>query len=111
MKAGYLKAVDAGIERMKALSQRVYGRMIPQVLSTHLGAWSAATLPDVIARLDAAGAHYVPLARAQADPAYQASGKWVGKGVVMERTATWSGVDLDGIAAAAPAGDVGAMCR
>ena len=111
MKAGYLAAVDAGIVRMKALSQRVHGRMIPQVLLTHLGAWSAATLPDVMARLDAAGARYVPLAQVQADPAYQASGKWVGNGVLMERTATARGIDIGGIAAAAPVGDVGAMCR
>ena len=111
MKAHYLKAVDVGIERMKALSQRVYGRMIPQVLLTHLGAWSAATLPEVMARLDAAGAHYVPLAQAQADPAYQASGKWVGNGVLMERTASERGIDIGGIAAAAPVGDVGGLCR
>jgi peptidoglycan/xylan/chitin deacetylase (PgdA/CDA1 family) len=111
MKAGYLTAVDAGIERMKALSQRVYGRMIPQVLLTHLGAWSAATLPDVMARLDAAGARYVPLARAQADPAYRKSGKWVGNGSLMERTATGRGTDINAIAPAPPVGDVGAICR
>ena len=57
--------MDAGIARMKALSERVYGRVIPQVLLTHMGAWSAATLPGVMARLDAAGARYVPLAQAQ----------------------------------------------
>lgn len=111
MKAGYLKAVDVGIERMKAMSQRVYGRMIPQVLLTHLGAWSAATMPEVMARLDSAGAHYVPLARAQADPAYQASGKWVGNGLLMERTATDRGIGIGGIVAPVPAGDVAAMCR
>ena len=111
MKAWYLKAVDAGIGRMKALSQRVYGRMIPQVLLTHLGAWSAATLPDVMARLDAAGASYVPLEQAQADPAYQASGKWIGNGVLMERTAIDRGIDIGGIAAPARAGDIEAMCR
>jgi hypothetical protein len=111
MKVQYLQAVDAGIDRMKAMSQRVYGRMIPQVLLTHLGAWSAATLPDVMARLDAAGAHYVPLAQAQADPAYRESGQWVGNGVLMERTATERRIGIGGITAPAPVGAVGAMCR
>lgn len=41
---------------MKTMSQAVYGRMVPQVLLTHLGAWSAATLPQVMEKLDAAGA-------------------------------------------------------
>jgi hypothetical protein len=98
-------------DNLTALSQRVYGRMIPQVLLTHFGAWSSATLPHVMARLDAAGAHYVTLPRAQADPAYQASGKWVGNGVLIERTAVERGIDIGGIAAPAPAADVAAICR
>ncbi|SDF73759.1 MULTISPECIES: hypothetical protein [unclassified Duganella] len=44
------------------------------MLLTHLGGWSAVTLPDVMARLDAAGARYVTLQQAQADPAYAETG-------------------------------------
>lgn len=43
MKRGYLRNVDRGIAGMKANSMRVYGRVIPQVLLTHLGGWSAVT--------------------------------------------------------------------
>lgn len=70
MTAHYLRGVDAGITQALAESQAVYGRTIPLVLLTHLGGFSAATLPDVLARLKAAGARFVPLAQAQADPAY-----------------------------------------
>jgi peptidoglycan/xylan/chitin deacetylase (PgdA/CDA1 family) len=111
MKSQYLKRVDEGIRRMKALSQRVYGRMVPQVLLTHLGAWSAATLPDVMARLDAAGAHYVPLAQAQADPAWQDTGPRSGDGVLMERKALESGIGIGDIPGPAPLGNVEGLCR
>jgi hypothetical protein len=74
MKAQYLKGVDEEIVRMKSASQQVYGRVIPQVLLTHLGAFSAVTLDDVLKRLDAAGARYVTLHQAQADPAYNHPG-------------------------------------
>jgi peptidoglycan/xylan/chitin deacetylase (PgdA/CDA1 family) len=111
MKAQYLNGVDAGIARMKALSQRVYGRMIPQVLLTHIGAWSAVTLPEVMARLDAAGAHYVPLAQAQADPAYTSGDRRAGDGAIMDRKARESGIDLAGIPASAPIGNLDTLCR
>jgi peptidoglycan/xylan/chitin deacetylase (PgdA/CDA1 family) len=90
MKAHYLNAVDRGIAGMKAASRQVYGRVIPQVLLTHLGGWSALTLPDVLVRLDAAGARYVTLAEAQADPAYRE----VGSGSVIARTARKKGISI-----------------
>lgn len=104
MQAHYLRHVDAEIARMKSTSRQVYGRVIPQVLLTHVGAWSAATLPAVLDRLDAAGARYVTLAQAQADPAYAGAAG----GVVTERAAAAQGmtlpaavvdrsIDLDGI--------------
>jgi hypothetical protein len=84
---------------------RVFGRVIPQVLLTHLGGWSALTLPDVMARLDAAGARYITLAQAQADPAYAIAGG----GSVIARVAQEKGVTL--APAAAPGLDVQALCR
>ncbi|MDT7838887.1 glycoside hydrolase family 2 TIM barrel-domain containing protein [Aquabacterium sp. OR-4] len=74
LRAHYLAVVDAGIARLRADSLAVFGRVIPQVLVTHLGAFSAATLPELLARLRAAGARFVPLAQAQADPAYADAG-------------------------------------
>jgi sialate O-acetylesterase len=108
MKAHYLKGVERGIADLKAASRQVYGRVIPQVLLTHLGGWSAATLPDVMARLDAAGARYVTLAQAQADPAYQEHGG----GSVVARTARKNGIRIaDTAADDAPAIDLKQLCR
>jgi len=102
MKAAYLDGVDAGIARMRKVSMRVYGRMVPQVLLTHLGAWSAATLPDVLRRLDAAGARYVTLAKAQADPAYAGAQVLPGGGGIMDRTAKARAIDLTDLSNVAP---------
>lgn len=111
MKAGYLQRVDAIIARTRAQSQRVYGRMIPQVLLTHMGPWGAATLPAVMARLDAAGARYVTLEQVQADAAYRAPSPRAGNGMLMDRRAQDGGIDLAGLPVVPPVGDLGALCR
>ncbi|MNY62747.1 hypothetical protein D3C86_1996190 [compost metagenome] len=85
----------------------MYGRVIPQVLLTHLGGWSAVLLPDVMARLNAAGARYVTLAQAQSDPAYAVTGG----GSLISRTAGLKGIRLADRKPAAPPLDVGKLCR
>ncbi|TFW34640.1 polysaccharide deacetylase family protein [Massilia horti] len=107
MKAQYLKGVDDNIARMKAVSQRVYGRVIPQVLLTHIGGWSAIMLPEVMAKLDAAGAHYVTLAQAQSDPAYAETDG----GTVMSRAAAKKGINISDIPAAQPKNNINLLCR
>lgn len=108
MKAQYFRAVERGIAGMKAASMQVYGRVIPQVLLTHIGGWSALTLPEVLARLDAAGAHYVTLAEAQADPAYRE----FGGGSVVARTAKKRGIKIaDVVDGPTPGIDVKQLCR
>jgi hypothetical protein len=62
---------------------QVYGRVVPQVLLAHVGAWGAATLPDVLDPLEAAGARYITLPQALSDPAYSSPGD----GMLIERTA------------------------
>jgi peptidoglycan/xylan/chitin deacetylase (PgdA/CDA1 family) len=111
MKAAYLRRVDEQIARTKALSQRVYGRMVPQVLLTHLGAWSAATLPQVLDRLDAAGARYVPLAQAQSDAVYRATGPAAGNNILLERRARELAVDTGGLPVVTPVGKLDGVCR
>ena len=111
MKAAYLRGIDEGIARMRALSARIYGRMAPQVLLTHLGGWSAVMLPEVMARLDAAGARYVTLARAEADPAYVAAERLPGGGGIMDRTAHARGVDLSGLPEPRVLAGVDRLCR
>lgn len=97
LKLNYLGRVDASIARMKALSQAVYGRLIPQVLVIHIGGFSAVTLDDMLDRLDAAGARYVTLAQAQRDPAYAETDPRAGDGTIMERTAHEKNIDISRI--------------
>jgi peptidoglycan/xylan/chitin deacetylase (PgdA/CDA1 family) len=111
MKADYLRSVDEGIVWMKAASKATYGRVIPQVLLTHVGGWSAMMLPEVMARLDAAGAHYVPLAKAEADPAYAMADRLPGGGGIMERYAKAQGVDLSKLGHPAPPRNLATLCR
>jgi hypothetical protein len=111
MKASYYRRIDQQLARTKAMSQRVYGRMIPQVLLTHMGAWSAATLPEVMKRLDAAGARYVTLDQVQADAAYRIPSPRAGHGEMIERRAQDAGIDLAGLPAVEPVGNLDALCR
>jgi peptidoglycan/xylan/chitin deacetylase (PgdA/CDA1 family) len=109
MKRQYLRNVDRGILNMKTQSRQVFGRVIPQVLLTHLGGWSAVTMPEVMARLDAAGAHYVTLAEAESDPAYALQGG----GSLIARAAKDKGVKLTSVAVKdeEPELDIKALCR
>ena len=111
MKAGYYRRVDQQLARIKALSQRVYGRMIPQVFLTHMGGWSAVTLPEVMKRMDAAGAHFVPLDQVQADAAYRMPGPQTFHGEMMERRARDANIDLSGLPTVEPVGNLDAVCR
>lgn len=88
----YLRGVDHGINQALADSQTLYGRTIPLVLLTHMGAFSAVTLPDVLTRLKAAGAKFVPLAQAQADTAYAR----FGGGTLFAREARARKIELPG---------------
>jgi len=81
------------------------------VLLTHLGAWSAATLPDVMRRLDAAGARYVALDGAQSDAAYREPSPRAGNGALMERRAQDAGIRVDGLPVVEPVPSFDAVCR
>ena len=111
MKRHYLAVVDQAIARAKANAQRVHGRPIPHVLLLHVGAWTADTLPDVMARLDAAGARYIPLAQAEADPAYAQAEALPGGGGIIERVAQAQGIALPAAPSPAPEIDLRQACR
>ena len=59
--------IDAG----RQTAHLVFGRDISHVLLLHLGAFSDAILPDVLAMLQQKGFKLVTLEEAQKDPAYQ----------------------------------------
>ena len=111
MKDRYLTAVRAEIVRMKAMSQKVYGRMIPQVLLTHIGSFASVMLPQVLDELDKAGAHYVTLEQAESDPAYAETDPRAGEGSLMERTAGEKGIDLSGLPASVSISDIDGLCK
>lgn len=111
LRARYLRGAGLAITRMKALSETVYGRMIPQVLLIHIGGFSAVTLPDVLDQLDAAGARYVSLEQAQSDPAYAQTDPRAGEGTVMERTAFEKGIDISHVPASQDYSAIDPMCR
>lgn len=90
MTAQYLRGVDLSLARVQADAQQVFGRPIRHVLLTHLGAFSAATLPEVLKRLQAAGARFIPLEAAQSDPAYAR----FGGGSLIAREARARGIAL-----------------
>ncbi len=108
MKTRYLDEVRAQIVRGKAVSQKVYGRMIPQVLLTHIGGFGAIMLPQVLDELEKSGAKFVTLEEAQSDAAYAEPG--LKSGLVMERTAQAKGIDISAIANTSVAG-LDQMCR
>jgi len=111
MKERYLTAVRAEIVRMKAMSQKVYGRMIPQVLLTHIGGFASVMLPQVLDELDRSGAHYVTLEQAESDPAYAETDAHAGAGSLMERTAAEKGIDLSGLPASVSITDIDGLCK
>ena len=111
MKTRYMSAVRAEIVRMKAMSQKVYGRMIPQVLLTHIGSFASVMLPQVLDELDKAGAHYVTLEQAEIDPAYAETDPKAGEGTLMERTAGEKGIDLSGLPASVSISDIDGLCK
>lgn len=108
MKARYMDEVRAQIVRSKAVSQKVYGRMIPQVLLTHIGGFGAIMLPQVLDELEKSGAKFVTLEEAQSDAAYATPG--LKSGLVMERTAEAKHIDISAIANTSVAG-LDQMCR
>ncbi len=111
LKAQYMTGVKAEIVRAEAMSQKVYGRQIPHVLLTHIGGFSALMLPDVLTALEEAGAHYVPLAQAEGDPAYAETDAKAGDGSIMERTAGEQGIDLSGLPAGMSIAGLDAICK
>lgn len=72
LEALYLSAARESVAYSRELSRRVHGRDIPYVLLIHGGAFTAHMMPRLLDLYRAQGFRFVPLAQAQADPAYAA---------------------------------------
>lgn len=110
LKDRYLKGVDIAIKRSTLLSQKLYGRQIPQVLLTHIGGFSAVMIDDTLSHLKASGAEFVTLDEAQSDAAY-ADNPTYGQNMMLERQAREKGVDMSDLPAMPSVNDFGTMCR
>lgn len=97
LKSRYLAGVDTAIERMKKLSDALYGHLIPQVLLSHGGGFTATMAEATLGRLQAAGAHFVTLEQAEGDPAYDETAPDAANGLLLERVARQRAVDLSAL--------------
>lgn len=70
LEASYLDAGRIAAIRSRAAAAAAYGGDIPYVLLMHVGAFDARMLPRLLAQYRSMGFDFVPLAEAQAHPAY-----------------------------------------
>nr|WP_295660592.1 polysaccharide deacetylase family protein [Polymorphobacter sp.] len=72
LERSYLAAATSAAAEARANAQALYGHDIPYVLLMHAGAFDARMLPRLLALYRQEGFAFVPLAKAEADPAYAA---------------------------------------
>lgn len=72
LETSYLAAATSAAAEARANARTLYGRDIPYVLLMHAGAFDARMLPRLLALYRQEGFTFVPLAKAEADPAYAA---------------------------------------
>jgi peptidoglycan/xylan/chitin deacetylase (PgdA/CDA1 family) len=72
MEDDLLEAVRANTLASQQMSEALYGRQVPVVALLHLGGLDARVLPRILEMFRVMGYEFVPLAEAQADPAYAA---------------------------------------
>ena len=75
---GFLEHLEECMAFYETLSERVFGRQIPQVLLLHANLLNAELMPRIDEMLRDRGYRYVTMAEAVADPAYGAPDEYVG---------------------------------
>lgn len=70
MKARIGDSADLNLRSSNAISMRLFGRRIPQILLMHDGSFDALTLDGILKRWRAEGVTFVSLKEALADPVY-----------------------------------------
>ena len=75
---GYVRHLEESMAFYETLSDRVFGRQIPQVLLLHANLLNADALGRIDAMLRGRGYRYVEMAVAVSDPAYRSADEYVG---------------------------------
>jgi peptidoglycan/xylan/chitin deacetylase (PgdA/CDA1 family) len=70
--ATYMIAVKSALDRARTAAWAAYGRDVPYVVLTHVGAMNARMMPKVLDLYRKAGFRFVTLAEAERDPVYAA---------------------------------------
>jgi len=70
LEGAYVHAAEVNLGYFRAMSKALYGRDIPYVLLTHMGAIDAKMLPAVLAMYKRNGFHFTTLEKAESNPAY-----------------------------------------
>lgn len=73
LERSFLDAARVDALRARAMSRGALGRDIPYVLLLHLGGFDARVMPRLLALYRELGFRFAPLAKAQADPFYDAA--------------------------------------
>ena len=97
LRKSYLDAAVRLLGRYRELGRRLAGREVAHVLLMHVGAADAGMLDWMLSSYEAAGARWVPLEQAQADPIYAEDPGWVTKWgpTLLDRLAKTRGVTLE----------------
>ena len=90
----YLDRARIWVEHSRNLSQRLFNREVPQILLLHLSGFEMQVLPKLLNQLEAEGAQFVTLPEAVADEAYSLDPQQQGEGVVLDRLAKASKINL-----------------
>lgn len=77
---GFLEHLDEAFAYFERRSREVVGREIAQVLLLHDNRLVADHIDEILARIQARGYRFVPLAEALEDPAYRRGDPWTGEG-------------------------------
>lgn len=98
LRAEYLAYTDTEVEYYAGLNRQVFGYEPPQVMLLHANRLNADTIEAVLRIFSRKGYEFVPLAAAQADPAYRTPDTYVSKSGAMwgYRWARERNVKVDG---------------
>ncbi len=67
----YLEKARGAFIEAQQISQRLFGRRIPQIFLVHYGRFTAEVMPELLETLTASGARFISLREAHSDPVFE----------------------------------------